>query len=254
MRGAGAGRLGLRLSVSPVAADDVHVLHDLVALIQPGPVASGLPPGEGDSRDDPSRERSTDPHQRVAGGSSRNRGRPCGCPLERLGWAGHLRTIRSYEKMTTGGMAFLDVDVIPCPRGNPSRALRTAGRRRLPASRGEAATQPARHAARPAERPGLRNRSMSRRRFLEAIEAGAPPRTGSCRSSGAALAGSGFERRTPWSRRPLGRGPAPPPSRRPSAAGPPGQPLSPSYPEIRRADRRKATPPALSSITTRRPG
>jgi hypothetical protein len=38
--------------------------------------------------------------------------RSCGCPLEQLGWASHLHTIRSFEKLTAGGMTFLDSDVI----------------------------------------------------------------------------------------------------------------------------------------------
>lgn len=36
----------------------------------------------------------------------------CGCPMERLGWPLHVRNIRSFEKLTAGGMTFLDVDVI----------------------------------------------------------------------------------------------------------------------------------------------
>jgi hypothetical protein len=36
----------------------------------------------------------------------------CGCPLERLGWTTHLREIRSFEKLTAGGMTFLDADVV----------------------------------------------------------------------------------------------------------------------------------------------
>jgi hypothetical protein len=38
--------------------------------------------------------------------------RACGCPLERLGWHSHLHTIRSFEKLTAGGMTILDTDVI----------------------------------------------------------------------------------------------------------------------------------------------
>jgi hypothetical protein len=38
--------------------------------------------------------------------------RRCGCPLEALGWATHLETIRSFEKLTAGGIAFLDTDVV----------------------------------------------------------------------------------------------------------------------------------------------
>jgi hypothetical protein len=37
--------------------------------------------------------------------------RTCGCPLEQLGWTTHLHSIRSYEKLTAGGMTFLDADV-----------------------------------------------------------------------------------------------------------------------------------------------
>jgi hypothetical protein len=38
--------------------------------------------------------------------------RRCGCPLERVGWTGHLRAIRSFEKLTVGGMTFLDCDIV----------------------------------------------------------------------------------------------------------------------------------------------
>ena len=37
---------------------------------------------------------------------------PCGCPLGALGWTTHLATIRSHEKLTAGGMTFLDTDLI----------------------------------------------------------------------------------------------------------------------------------------------
>jgi hypothetical protein len=38
--------------------------------------------------------------------------RRCGCPLEGLGWTTHLHTLRSFEKLTAGGMSFADVDLI----------------------------------------------------------------------------------------------------------------------------------------------
>jgi hypothetical protein len=38
--------------------------------------------------------------------------RACGCPLERLGWATHLHTLRSFEKVTVGGTTCLDTDII----------------------------------------------------------------------------------------------------------------------------------------------
>ncbi len=38
--------------------------------------------------------------------------RPCACPLQDLGWQVHLSQVRSFEKLTAGGLAFLDFDVI----------------------------------------------------------------------------------------------------------------------------------------------
>jgi hypothetical protein len=39
--------------------------------------------------------------------------RDCGCALERLGWSVHLSEIRSFEKLSTAGMTFLDADIVP---------------------------------------------------------------------------------------------------------------------------------------------
>ena len=36
----------------------------------------------------------------------------CGCPLERVGWTRHLRNIRSFEKLTAGGMTFFDSEIV----------------------------------------------------------------------------------------------------------------------------------------------
>ena len=38
--------------------------------------------------------------------------RDCGCPMAAMGWRRHLQNVRSYEKLTAGGMTFLDTDVI----------------------------------------------------------------------------------------------------------------------------------------------
>lgn len=102
--------------VAPEASDEVHVLEDRLALIQPGRESPGSLPPEvppdalflstllptalfvllnvslGDQ-----------------GVLSRRR---CGCPMERAGWRTHLHTIRSYEKLTAAGMTFLDSDVV----------------------------------------------------------------------------------------------------------------------------------------------
>ena len=96
----------------PEAADDVHLLSDLYAIVT-GEATAGtapLPPGAlwlsslcptapmillnvsmGD--------------QAVFGHA------PCGCPLAELGWTTRFHTLRSFEKLTAGGMTFLDADV-----------------------------------------------------------------------------------------------------------------------------------------------
>jgi hypothetical protein len=38
--------------------------------------------------------------------------RRCGCPLEGLGWTTHLSMVRSFEKLTAGGVTFLDSALI----------------------------------------------------------------------------------------------------------------------------------------------
>jgi hypothetical protein len=98
--------------LSPEAPDDVHFYDDLLAVIQPelGHIA-GM--------------RS---HSLLVstlcesaplvllnvslGDEAIRTGRRCGCPLQQLGWTTHLHTIRSYEKLTAGGMTFLDADLV----------------------------------------------------------------------------------------------------------------------------------------------
>lgn len=38
--------------------------------------------------------------------------RECSCAVAQFGWNTHLRSVRSYEKLTAGGMTFFDADVI----------------------------------------------------------------------------------------------------------------------------------------------
>lgn len=98
--------------VTPEAADDVHLFDDSLALIQPGPEGRrpGLPPDallvSSLRRSSPLVLLNVSLGDRAA--MSR---RACGCPLERLGWTTHLRDIRSFEKLTAGGMTFLASDV-----------------------------------------------------------------------------------------------------------------------------------------------
>lgn len=97
---------------SPEAPDDMHFLHDRHALVQArDPDVSGLAPGTLllttllDSA----------PVLLInvsLGDRARWSRRACGCPMERLGWTQHLEAVRSFEKLTAGGVTLLDVDVI----------------------------------------------------------------------------------------------------------------------------------------------
>jgi hypothetical protein len=99
--------------LAPDAPDDLHLFHDLLALIQPGP--------DGTHDRLPSRAllvsslRSTAPLILLnvsLGDHADIVQRSCRCPLEQHGWTTHLRNIRSFEKLSAGGMTFLDQDVI----------------------------------------------------------------------------------------------------------------------------------------------
>jgi hypothetical protein len=103
------------------APDDLHLLRDLAALVQPSRTAAsregmGLP--ESPFPADTlllSTLRASAPLIliNVSLGDQAIMGeRRCGCPLEALGWTTHLRDIRSHEKLTAGGMTFLDTDPI----------------------------------------------------------------------------------------------------------------------------------------------
>jgi hypothetical protein len=99
--------------LTPSAPDDHHLLSDLQAVVQPGPNANDptLPP---DAILVTSLRR-TAPFILLnvsSGDLGRVEDRACGCPLERFGWRSHVHTIRSHEKLTTGGMTFLDSDLI----------------------------------------------------------------------------------------------------------------------------------------------
>jgi hypothetical protein len=95
--------------LSPQAPDEVHVLSDLNAVIQ----TDGPPFPKGALL--VSSLRPTTPFILLnvsMGDRATITERSCGCPLETLGWRTHLHTIRSYEKLTAGGMTFEDIDVV----------------------------------------------------------------------------------------------------------------------------------------------
>ena len=96
----------------PAAPDDMHLLHDRRAVVQAGSEAgptiapsmllftSLLP---------------TDPLVLLnvsLGDRAVMTARNCGCPMAALGWFTHLHSVRSDEKLTAGGMTFLDIDVV----------------------------------------------------------------------------------------------------------------------------------------------
>jgi hypothetical protein len=106
-----AGPIGFAC-LAPVAADEVHVFHDLNAVISAG---ADAPPGLAPGTLLVTSLRETAPFLLLNvsfGDTGSISDRRCGCPLEPIGWSVHLHRIRSQEKLTAGGMTFLDADVI----------------------------------------------------------------------------------------------------------------------------------------------
>jgi len=99
--------------LAPEASDDIHLLGDLQAVIQPGDAAANVPLAP-----DAVLFTSLMPTAPIVllnvsmGDQARIERRSCGCPLETLGWKTHMRSIRSAEKLTCGGMNFIDSDII----------------------------------------------------------------------------------------------------------------------------------------------
>lgn len=96
----------------PIASDEVHLFDDLHGIIQAGPGnPAGLPP-------DALLVSSLRPGAPMVllnaslGDRADVSARACGCPLEGLGWATHLSTVRSFERLTAGGVAFLDAVLV----------------------------------------------------------------------------------------------------------------------------------------------
>ena len=99
--------------MNPEYHDEVHLLHDLHALILAGNhgATAGFPP-------DAILVTSLFPYSpfTLLNVSMGDRGtlftRNCRCPLEGLGWSAHLCDIQSYEKLTGCGVTFLGADVV----------------------------------------------------------------------------------------------------------------------------------------------
>jgi hypothetical protein len=98
--------------LAPEVCDELHLFHDLNAVIQPGSGdLAGLTPRT-------LLVTSLRPTARMVllnaslGDEAVLGSRVCGCPMEQLGWTMHLHSIRSPEKLTAAGMSFLDRDVV----------------------------------------------------------------------------------------------------------------------------------------------
>ena len=97
--------------LAPSGSDDVHVLDDLIAVVQPA-AADGALPGNALLV---SSLRPTAPLILLnvsMGDVGILEPATCACPLAALGWATRLRSVLSVEKLTAEGMTFHDTDVI----------------------------------------------------------------------------------------------------------------------------------------------
>jgi hypothetical protein len=99
--------------LDPASPDDMHLLKDLHAVIQPGhgDSGSGLTPKSLLVTS----LRPTAPLIMLnvsLGDQAELRSRRCGCPLGSVGLDVHLEHVRSPEKLTSGGMACFDSDII----------------------------------------------------------------------------------------------------------------------------------------------
>ena len=100
--------------LDPVHSDDIHLLDDMLGLIQAGAAgpAAGLP------------EKAifvTCLHPRSPflllnasmGDAAELSDRACGCGLQQAGWRRHLHNIRSFEKLNAHGVTFLAAEILP---------------------------------------------------------------------------------------------------------------------------------------------
>jgi hypothetical protein len=96
--------------LAPATPDELHLFHDLTAAVQAADVP-GVEPGILLMTS----LRATAPVillNASLGDQALMGPRPCGCPLDALGWTTHLHALGSDQKVTTGGMALLDADLL----------------------------------------------------------------------------------------------------------------------------------------------
>lgn len=109
--------------LKPSGPDDLHVFDDMQAVITAGAagLSRGLPPQA--LLLSSLRPRAPFILLNVSLGDQADFGEgSCGCALEKTGWTKRIRNVRSFEKLTAGGMTFLDTDIIRVlERDLPSR-------------------------------------------------------------------------------------------------------------------------------------
>jgi len=99
--------------LQPAAFDDLHLAKDLHAVIQPEKTDNTVGLGARSLLFSSLRLSSPLILLNVSVGDQATlERRSCGCPLSDIGLDTHLHDIRSFEKLTSGGMAFQDTDVI----------------------------------------------------------------------------------------------------------------------------------------------
>lgn len=99
--------------LNPRAADDMHLMKDLQVIIQPEKQKSGS--GLNPKALLFSTLRASAPLILLNysnGDQAEIEKAECGCPLGSSGYDIHLSHVRSFEKLTSGGMAFLDTDIV----------------------------------------------------------------------------------------------------------------------------------------------
>lgn len=97
---------------APEVADDQHFLDDRHAIIRPSGLASEAMPS-GTLLFTSLLPSAPLPLLNVSLGDVADlTDERCGCPVGAAGWGTRIRRIRSFEKLTAGGITFLDVDVI----------------------------------------------------------------------------------------------------------------------------------------------
>lgn len=93
--------------LAPAREDEVHLFRDLFALVQPAAETPGLP-ADALLMTSFARFAPLVLLNASLGDRARLTRRACGCPLAAHGWDVHLDGIRSFRRVTVGGMALLD--------------------------------------------------------------------------------------------------------------------------------------------------